>query len=70
MSDSCVGGRKLRTLNILDGFSRECLAIIVERALPSSKVIATLDALAFEKGLPEVITVSIPRRSYRNGPYV
>lgn len=61
MSDSCANGRKLRTLNIMDLFARECLGIIVGNSLPSSKVIATLEALAFERGLPEIITVD-------NGP--
>jgi len=61
MSDSCANGRKLRTLNILDLFARECIGIVVGNSLSSSKVIATLEVISFERGLPEVITVD-------NGP--
>jgi len=61
MSDSCANDRKLRTLNIIDLFARECLEIMVGNSLPSSKVIATLESLALERGLPEAITVD-------NGP--
>jgi len=61
MSDSCVNGRKLRTLNILDLFARECIEIVVGRSIPSSRVIATLESISRERGLPKVITVD-------NGP--
>lgn len=61
MSDSCGNGSKLRTLNLIDIFARECLGIIVGSSLPSSKVIATLEMLSAERGLPEAITLD-------NGP--
>ena len=61
MSDSCGNGSKLRTLNIVDIFARECLGIVVGSSLPSSKVIETLEMLASERGLPEAITLD-------NGP--
>ena len=61
MSDSYGNGSKLRTLNVMDIFARECLRIIVGSSLPSSKVIATLDQIADERGLPEAITLD-------NGP--
>lgn len=57
MADSCANGRKIRTLNIIDLYARECIKIEVGSSLPSAKVISTLDTLALERGLPEVITV-------------
>ena len=61
ISDSCANGRRLRTLNIIDLYTRECVGIVVGNSLPSSKVIATLEAITLERGFPEVITVD-------NGP--
>lgn len=61
MSDSCENGNRLRTLNILDTFTRECPSIEIGSSLPTVKVIKTLDILADERGLPEAITVD-------NGP--
>lgn len=61
MSDSCSNGRKMRTLNILDIYGRECLQIEVASSLPSSKVISVLDRLALERGLPGRIIID-------NGP--
>jgi len=57
MSDSCANGRKIRTLNIIDLYARECIKIEVASSLPSSKVISILDTLALERGLPQAITV-------------
>lgn len=61
MTDSYGSGRKIRTLNIIDLYARECLKIEVASSLPSSKVISILDTMALERGLPERIIVD-------NGP--
>lgn len=61
MSDSSSDGRKIRTLNILDIYARECLQIEVARSLPSTKVTAVLDRLSLERGLPKRIIID-------NGP--
>ena len=61
MTDSCSNGRKIRTLNILDIYARECLQIEVASSLPSAKVISVLERLALERGLPERIVID-------NGP--
>jgi putative transposase len=34
-SDALANGRAIRTLNVLDTFTRECLAIEVDTSLPS-----------------------------------
>jgi len=48
-------GRKLRMLTVIDEFTRECLAIPVERNLGSDDVLFTLTALFVERGPPEYI---------------
>jgi putative transposase len=61
MCDTLASGRAFRTLNLVDAFTRECLAIEVDVSLPSSRVVALLEALQATRGLPERITVD-------NGP--
>jgi putative transposase len=57
VADALIDGRKLRTLNIVDDFTRECLAIEVDTSLPGSRVVAVLERLAEIHGLPNSITV-------------
>jgi putative transposase len=61
MSDTLACGKRFRTLNIIDDFSRECLAIDVNTRLPSLKVIEALDRIKHTRGLPKEIVVD-------NGP--
>jgi len=61
MSDSLASGKKIRMLNIVDIFSRECPAILVGSSLPSCRVVEALDRLSFIRGLPKSITLD-------NGP--
>jgi transposase InsO family protein len=46
-------GRPLRLLTVLDEYTRECLAIVVERRLKSDDVLHTLAELFAEHGAPE-----------------
>lgn len=55
MSDALANGRRFRCLNIIDEFTRECLAIEVAHSLPAVRVIEVLERLRIERGLPEVI---------------
>ena len=48
-------GRKFRMLNLIDEFSRECLAIRVERKLRSTDVIDVLSDLFILRGVPDHI---------------
>ncbi|MCI2395072.1 IS3 family transposase [Aliiroseovarius sediminis] len=48
-------GRAFRTLNILDEYSRECLAIRVKRKLNSAEVIDALTDLFILRGVPAYI---------------
>lgn len=59
--DYLVGGRRLRTLNIVDAYTRECHAIEVDTSLPGGRVVRVLDALVAKHGLPDGISVD-------NGP--
>lgn len=59
--DQLADGRSFRTLNIVDDFTRESLAIEVDVSLPGQRVARVLDRLAEVHGLPKSITVD-------NGP--
>ena len=55
MSDQLSDGRRIRILNIIDVYSRECLRIEVDRSLPGLRVIRALEELREVRGLPERI---------------
>jgi len=55
--DTLADGRGFRTLNIVDDFSRECVAIEVDRSLPGLRVARVLDRLQATIGLPQCIVV-------------
>ena len=59
--DTLADGRGFRTLNIVDDFTRECMAIEVDRSLPGLRVARVLDRLHATTGLPQAIVVD-------NGP--
>ena len=46
VSDSISSGRRLRTLNVIDEFTRECPAIEVGFSLPGERVVRVLERLA------------------------
>lgn len=50
-------GRCLRCLNIVDDFTRECLAIEVDRSLPGTRVVQVSRRLESGRGLLAAITV-------------
>jgi putative transposase len=53
MHDTLVDGRKFRTLNIVDVFTRECRAIEVDTSLGGQRVVRILERLREEHGAPE-----------------
>ncbi len=55
VEERTTDGRKFRILNILDEFTRECLAVRVERRLNSHDVIDALFNLFVLRGVPEHI---------------
>ncbi len=52
VSDSLVDGRRFRILNVIDDFSRECLASVVDTSLSGLRVARELDAIAERRGFP------------------
>ena len=55
VSESIARGRSFRTLNIIDEFTREALAIEVDTSLPARRVIKTLERVGTVQGIPEYI---------------
>ena len=61
VSDGLADGRRLRCLNIVDDFTKQCLVIEVDTSLPGRRVVSVLERLAERIGLPNAVTVD-------NGP--
>lgn len=55
MMDRTHNGRPIRILNIIDEFTRESLAVEVDRKLNSANVIDVLSRLFVERGTPQYI---------------
>jgi putative transposase len=53
--DQLAGGRRFRTLNIVDELSRESPAIEVDTSLPGARVVRVLERIARKRGYPEWI---------------
>lgn len=51
--DSAGNGQKLRFLGVVDQFTRECLALVVDTALPSARVIRELAGVVARRGAPK-----------------
>jgi putative transposase len=61
MSDALLDGQRFRTLNIIDDYNREALAIEVDTSLPALRVIRVLDQITDWHGYPARIRID-------NGP--
>ena len=55
MSDHLADGRRIRTLNILDDHTRECLAVKAYTSLSGHRVCRVLDRLVADQGHPKRI---------------
>ena len=55
MSDTLSSGPRFRTLNIVDDYTRECLAIEVDTPLGGMRVVRVLEELKRKRGLPRQI---------------
>jgi putative transposase len=60
-TDALCDGRVFRTLNVVDDFTRECLAIEVDTSLGGERVVRTLDRLCQERDRPAMLVMD-------NGP--
>jgi len=61
MSDQLADGRKIRLFNVVDDFTRECLAIEVDTSLSGWRVTRVLDRLVARHGHPKRLVMD-------NGP--
>lgn len=59
--DYLEDGRRLRTLNVIDAYTRECHGIEADTSLPAQRVVRLLDKLVWQHGLPTALRVD-------NGP--
>lgn len=55
VSDSLSCGRRFRILNVIDDFSRECLAAVVDTSLSGIRVGRELDKIAEVRGYPCIV---------------
>lgn len=55
MEDRLENGRKFRTLNVLDDYNREALAIEIEYSFPSQKVVEVVRQIIEWRGKPQEI---------------
>ncbi|MBK9295102.1 MAG: IS3 family transposase [Oligoflexia bacterium] len=55
VSDQLSNGKRFRTLNVVDDYTRECLAIEVNASLPGYKVIQVLEKVIDERERPKII---------------
>ena len=57
VSDTLVSGRRIRILAVVDDFTRECLALVVDTSLSGARVARELEQI------PSVLNrVGIPKR--------
>ena len=61
VSDALSDGRSFRTLNLVDAFTRQCLAIETDTSLSGERVVRVLEAVMAKRGRPQVIQID-------NGP--
>jgi len=57
VSDELFNGHRIRSLTVVDNFSRESLAITVDHRLNGYAVVATMNYLKISNGLPKRIQV-------------
>lgn len=76
VSDALFDGRRLRALTLLDVFTREALAIVVDKDVTGAQVAAVLDAVIAARGAPkrirvdngpEFVSTALDRWAYEHG---
>ena len=56
-SDTLADSRPFRTFNVVDDFSRECLALEVDTSIPGLRVVRVLERITQERGLPKAVVI-------------
>lgn len=59
--DTTADGHTLKFFNLVDEFTRECPAIVVDRSIDADRVVAILDRVALQRGFPAFVR-------FDNGP--
>jgi putative transposase len=67
VSDALACGRRFRLLNVIDDYSRECLACIVDTSLSGRRVVRELSVIAERRGLPCMVVSDNPVLSLSKG---
>jgi len=55
VADALMDGRRLRAFNVVDAFTRECLAIEVDSSLPGLRVARVLERICATRPLPKFV---------------
>jgi transposase InsO family protein len=55
VSDTLADGRRFRVLCVLDDFSRECVAAVVDTSLGGARVVRELETVVNQRGWPHTI---------------
>ena len=55
VSDALANGRRFRVLAVVDDFTRECLALVVDTSLSGMRVARELDTIVERRGRPTLI---------------
>lgn len=55
VADAMTDGRRLRAFNVVDDFTRECLAIEVDTSIPGLRVARVLERISMTRPLPKFI---------------
>ena len=56
-SDALASGRKFRTLNLMDYYAHEAVAMEADTSLPGARAVRVLEDLRERRGLPQQIVV-------------
>ena len=76
VADALFDGRKFRALTVVDNFTKESLAIAVDQQLKGEDVVAVMNCLKHQRGLPlriqtdngsEFISLTLDRWAYEHG---
>ena len=55
VADTLVSGRRFRIFTLVDDFTRECLALVVDTSLTGLRVVRELDRIVELRGCPRMI---------------
>jgi putative transposase len=55
VSDQLAGGRRIRVLNVIDDFTRECLGQLVDTSIGGQRAVRLLEEIAQRQGAPRRI---------------